>query len=108
MSALDTLEFIEGDTLPIITGALKDDAGVAIDIRTWDIKLHIGYATPLIKVATIPQDASGTFSFPWVPTDLQEGTFDAEIQITSPSGIQTAQKTTTGKRFKIKVYPQEA
>jgi hypothetical protein len=105
----DTFELIEGDTLPQITGTLTEDDGTTpVDITGYDIKLHVGYDTPLVKTAVIPVGTNGQFAFPWVAGDLTPGLWLAEIQIASPSGVLTLQKNTQGKRFKIKINPQGA
>jgi hypothetical protein len=110
---LDTLEFVEGDTLPVISGVLTEDDGTTpINITGYTIELHIKYDTPLTIAATIPAGTDGYFYFPWASDSLkpksatETGLWFAEIQIQSPLGIQTAQRNENGKRFKIKVYPQ--
>ena len=87
-------EFVENDTLPILYASLTEDDGVTpIGLSGYTITLHIGYTTPLVKDATITDLNSGQFSFVWVAGDLRVGTWAAEIQIISPEGKKTVQKS---------------
>ena len=106
------LEIVEGDTLPEIMGVLMNDEDpenpVPYDITGWDIKLHVGYDIPLVKDAVISLGTDGAFSFPWAPGDLQPGTWPAEIQVTAPFGVVTAQRTVEGVAFKLRIRKQIA
>lgn len=96
-------EFVENDTLPIFYGKLLEDDGVTpIDITGYDITLHIGYRpTPLIKDATVDDGTTGEFSFVWLDGDLKAGTWSCEIQMISPDGKKTVQKSIDGIPLKF-------
>jgi len=106
---------VEGDTLPQISGTLINDDDpnnkIPYDISAagWIIRLHVAYDIPLVKIATKPTGgADGTFCFPWEDGDLQEGTFEAEVQVTSPLGTATAQRTADNQKFKLVIRKQIA
>jgi hypothetical protein len=103
------IELVEGDTLPLLTGVVTKDDGTPEDIANgWSIELHIDYPTPLVKAATIPIGTVGYFEFGWQSGDLIPGLWPAEIQITSPIGIETYQRTTDDEILKLRISPQIA
>jgi len=81
-----TLELVSNDTEPLVL----DFSGT--DISTWDIEVHIGYATPLVKAATIVDGPGGIAHVNWIPGDLVAGKWAGEVQITKPGPtVQTSE-----------------
>jgi len=81
------LRFVAGDTLPSLIGTLTEDNGDPINLTGCEVALHIKYKTPLEKAAVIygpPTD--GKYFIEWEPTDLVEGTWLYEVQVTDASG----------------------
>mgnify|MGYP001129939400 CR=1 FL=1 len=99
------LNFVTGDTLPVINGRLKNDNGDNIDITGFNIKLHVQLNSgALIKIAEIVDAVTGKFKFVFNSGDLPKGAHRAEIEVTDAAGgIQTAQKNTDDKWFIINV-----
>lgn len=107
MQTVDRYDFTAGDTGKVISGTINDKNGEPIDISTgYDIRLHIGYRPPLVKVAVLSPSRVGGFYFPWEPDDLKPGKWQAEVQVSGPSGIITAKKTPEKQRFVIEVDQQ--
>ena len=73
-----TLELVENDTDPLIL----DFSGV--NITGWGIEVHIGYATPLVKVAVLTDPMNGLAQVNWSPGNLVPGVWGGEVQITKP------------------------
>lgn len=105
---MNIYDFVEGDTLPTISGVLTDDNDDPIDISDYTIALHIGYKTPLVIDAVITDAAGGVFYFPWESDSLVPGSWRAEIQVTSPSGVVTVQKTDGNEQFILRVMKEIA
>jgi len=81
------LRFIAGDTLPELRGTLTEDDGTTpIDLTGAAVALHIGYEIPLVKTATILDAAAGQWQVSWETSDLREGVYSYEIQITDSGG----------------------
>jgi len=76
-----TLSLVENDTEPLIL----DFSGV--DISAWAIEVHIAYATPLVRAATIVDGPGGIAQVDWLPGDLVPGIWGGEIQITKPGPV---------------------
>lgn len=103
----NVIDFVEGDTLPVIGGTITNDADEPEDITGWDITLHIGYDdSPLVKAATIPAGTDGFFQFTWEAGDLRAGTVVAELQVVSPAGTQTYQGTKSGEQLTLNIARQ--
>lgn len=103
------LKFTEGDTLPVISGVLKDDVGDVIDITGYTINLNIQYSTPVTVVATLTTPASGEFQIAFSAGDLIQGTYNAEIEVIDDSGdIITASRVSDDKKFQLVIYPEIA
>ena len=80
------LRYVEGDTLPGLTGYVTDDDGAAINISGYVITLHIDYDTPVIVTAAIPDPENGKYIVQWGVDDLVEGVWGFELQIVNPQG----------------------
>ena len=88
-------EWTEGNTLPEITGTLRDtDISVGFTIT-----LRVARPTTALVIAhTATDPLNGGFKFVWGPNDLIEGPDQqSSVTIVSPSG------TITTKRFLIDV-----
>ena len=105
---VEELELVEGDTLPLLAGAITKNDGAPEDITGWVIKLHIDYPTPLVKVAEIPEGTDGYYQFVWAGGDLVPGRWKAELQIESSLGIQTFQKTQSNETIYLRIFQQIA
>jgi len=77
-----TLELVAGDTEPLIL----DFSGT--DITGWIIELHIGYPTPLEKIALLTDPLNGIAQIDWDESDLVAGVWSGEIEITKPGPFQ--------------------
>ncbi len=104
-----TLYYTEGDTLPKITGVVKDADGVVIDISAYTITMHIGYSTPKEVEATITDGPSGAFEIEFDDDDLVAGVYNFEIELNDGSGgIATVGRVSNGKKGRIKIYEEIA
>lgn len=108
MRPLDTLRFVSGDTLPQITLQLLDDGGDPVALDDLTITLHVGQSPALVKEAVVVDADAATVCFTFSSGDLVAGDWPAEVQIVSPSGVQTAQMTEQERRFKVSVSEQIA
>ena len=109
MASSHILYFVANDTLPELTGVIKDDDGDVIDITGYGVKLNIGYATAKEKTASLTDPTKGVFKVTWVDGDLVAGTWGVEIEVTdADSKILTAQKTNRGRRFTFVISEEEA
>ena len=92
------LDLVEGDTEPFIINF------PGVDITGWAIELHLGYPTPLVKVAAIVVTGpDGRAEVTWSPTDLVSGRYPTEIQVTKPGGF-----VLTGELFIADIRKQVA
>lgn len=105
---MDEIELIEGDTMPWLTGNITHDNGDPVDITGWTITLHVGYSPPLVKTAVIPVGTDGFYYFAWVQGDLLPGRWPAEVQLSTPTGVQTFQQTHLGGALMLRIFPQIA
>jgi len=80
------LGYVAGDTLPGLSGAIKDDDGVAVDITGYQITLHIAYPVPVVIPATITDAVNGVYVIDWRDSDLTYGRWRFELQIVDTGG----------------------
>jgi len=99
------LYFVEGDTLPIISGTLKDSSGTPVNLTGYQIYLRIKYpSATLEKSGEILVAENGTFKVTWNSTDLIAGIWGAELEFVSSAGeIQTAHRTTSNKKLTFNI-----
>lgn len=105
------IRFVAGDTLPNLRGTLTEDDGLTpVDLTAGSVALHIGYDPPLIKAATITTPASGVWLVSWQPSDLREGTYNYEIQVTDAAGdVRTwNQHSASGKPLQMVISGEVA
>lgn len=85
------LSLVANDTEPLRL-IFETSPGVPVDITGWGIKLHLGYATPLVLTGTLTTPLSGLASVAFVSGNLVAGKWKAEVQITKPGTlIQTSE-----------------
>jgi hypothetical protein len=81
-----------GDTDPALTGQATD-AGVAIDLTpALSCLVHIERpdGTLISRAPTITVGTTGAWSFPWQATELIEGVYSVELEVTWSVGhVQT-------------------
>ena len=80
------IRMVENDTLPSLRGTVKEDDGMAADLTGGGVEVHINYATPLVKTATIAVPTTGVWVVEWTAGDIRVGTWTYEIQITDSVG----------------------
>lgn len=99
------LYFVEGDTLPIISGTLKDNTGTPVNLSGYQIFLRIKYNSAVLeKSGEILSAPLGTFKVTWRDTDLIAGVWSAELEFISAAGeTQTAHRTTTNKKLTFNI-----
>ena len=81
-----------GDTDPALTGAATD-AGVAVDLTpAASCMVHVQHpdGTLISRAPTVTVGTSGAWSLPWLATELIEGVYNVELEVTWSAGhIQT-------------------
>lgn len=101
------IELVRNDTLPNFGGT------VDFDLSGYIVTLHIDFATPLIKTATILTTGASesTFEFEFETGDLSAviGTYGFEIQFDDDlGGIITYKEDDAGKILKVKLKEEIA
>jgi hypothetical protein len=93
------LYLAENDTGPSINGTFT-----GVDITSYTITLHIGYATPVSIVASIVDGPAGTFRFDFSAGNLQKGNWPAQIETDDGSGTEiTFWKDSNGDPLTIEI-----
>jgi len=93
------IRMVAGDTLPKLRGTLTEDDGTPVGLTGASVQMHIKYASPLVKTATIEDADNGVWVVEWGPTDLVEGSWTYEIQVTFSDGsVRTFNRETTTDR----------
>jgi len=81
-----------GDTDPALTGAATD-GGVAVDLTpALSCLVHVKRpdGTLISRAPTVAVGTTGAWSLPWQPTELIEGLYSAELEVTWSTGhVQT-------------------
>ncbi len=75
---MSAIELVANDTSPNLQCTMD-----GVDLTGYSIELHVAYATPLIKTATLTEAAAGEFEFEWSAGDLVAGIWPAHIQVTT-------------------------
>ena len=93
-----------GDTDPALAGVASTD-GVAVDLTGATCTVHVRTPTGTLitRAPVVAAGTTGAWSLPWLDTELVEGVFTAELQVTRTGG-----RITTFGPVSFRVDPQLA
>ena len=88
-----------GDTDPALTGVASTD-GVAVDLTGATCVVHVERpdGTFISRAPTVAVGTTGAWSLPWQTTELIEGVYSVELEVTWSTGTARSSTITSMRR----------